>query len=272
MVAAVAEAGKRPGGAGGGVMPYLAVIALQVVCIVHLMRTGRNQLWLTALIFLPVVSALAYLIVEVLPGLGTNRHVRTARATVVAALDPERELRAARDALDVADTAANRLRTADALAALDRHGEALPLYRESLRMTPGEPDLRTQGKLARSLFEAGQASEALALLDTVAEPLGQSDKDRQALLRARILDHLGRKAEALDLYADIVTRVPGEEARCRYAALLLEQGWTRKALEVLQEVERRMKHLDRAQRAADAGMYRWATETLARLRAEGSIG
>ena len=110
-------------------------------------------------------------------------------------LDPERELRAARDALDLADTAANRLRVADALAELGRHGEALALYE------------------------------------------------------------------------DLVTRMPGEEARCRYAALLLDRGWERKAVTVLEEVESRMKRLDRARRAADADMYRWATDTLARLRA-----
>lgn len=251
-------------------MPFLVVIGLQLICIVHLMRTGRNPLWLTALIFLPVVSALAYLVVEILPGMGTNRHVRTARARAIDTLDPERELRGARDALGLADTAANRLHVADALAGLGRHGEAVPLYRESIAMTPGEPDTRTQGKLALSLFETGQAAETLALLDTIPAPLGQSEQDRQALLRARALDHLGRKAEALDLYADIVTRMPGEEARCRYAALLLEQGWERKALGVLEEVEGRMKRLSRHQRAADAGMYRWATETLAGLRAKGA--
>jgi len=180
-------------------MPFLVVIGLQVLCIVHLMRTGRNPLWLTALIFLPVVSALAYLIVEVLPGLGSNRHVRTARAKASETIDPERELRGARDALGLADTAANRLRVADALAALGRHGEAVPLYRESIAMTPGEPDVRSQGKLALSLFESGAAAEALALLEAIPTPLGQSERDRQALLRARALDHLGRKQEALDL-------------------------------------------------------------------------
>ncbi len=77
-----------------------------MACIVHLMRRGGNPIWVTALIFLPVVSAIAYFFVEILPGLGQNRHVRTARARAVAALDPERELRAARDALDLADTAA----------------------------------------------------------------------------------------------------------------------------------------------------------------------
>ena len=73
-------------------MPYLLIIGLQVACIVHLMRRGGNPMWVTALIFLPVVSAIAYFFVEILPGLGQNRHVRTARARAVATLDPEREL------------------------------------------------------------------------------------------------------------------------------------------------------------------------------------
>jgi hypothetical protein len=250
-------------------MPYLLIIGLQVACIVHLMRRGGNPMWVTALIFLPVVSAIAYFFVEILPGLGQNRHVRTARAKAVATLDPERELRAARAALDLADTAANRLRVADALTSLGRHGEAVPLYRESLRMTAGEPDVRTQGKLANALYETGQGAEALALLDAIPAPIGQSERDRQQLLRAKLLEHLDRKDEALDLYADVVTRMPGEEARCRYAALLIAQGWDRKALVVLEEVEKRMKRMDRQQRAAEADMYRWAMDALTGLRAKG---
>lgn len=252
-------------------MPYLVVIAIQVLCIVHLMRNSRNPLWLTALIFLPMISALAYLIVEILPGMGSNRHVRAARATAMATLDPQREVRAARDALELADTAANRLRLADAFAALGRHGEAVPFYREAMRMLPGEPDARTQMKLATSLYGAGQGTEALALLDTIADPIGQSDRDRKGILRAKVLEHLGRKDEALALYADIVTRLPGEEARCRYAALLIELSREREAITVLEEVESRMKRLDRHQRAADADMYRWATETLGKLRARGLV-
>lgn len=136
-------------------------------------------------------------------------------------------------------------------------------------MTPGEPDVRTQGKLALSLFETGNVAETRTLLEALPAPMGQSERDRQALLRARALDHVGQKQGALDLYDDIVTRMPGEEARCRYAALLIEQGWERKALAVLEEVEGRMKRLSRHQRAADAGMYRWAGEALAGLRAKG---
>lgn len=246
---------------------YLGLIALQVACIIHLVKTGRNALWLTALILLPVVGPLAYFIVEILPGMQGNRHVRTARASVVMALDPEREVRAARVALDLADTAANRLRLAEALATLGRHEEAIAMYRESIRMTVGDIDRRTQGKLAASLYESGQGAEALALLDSIEAPAGQSERDRWQLLRAKIYEHLGRRDEALALYEDVVTRLPGEEARCRYAALLIAEGWDRKAVKVLEEVERRMKHLDRHQRAAEADMYRWAGEALRALRA-----
>jgi hypothetical protein len=251
-------------------MPLIAIgiIALQVACVIHLVRNGRPPLWLSAIIFLPVAGSLAYFIIEVLPGMQGNRHVRSVRANAIAAIDPEREVRAARDALDLADTAANRLRLGDALAGLGRHGEAIPLYREAIRITDADTDPRTQAKLATSLYETGQSAEALALIDAIDPPVGQSERDRQQLLRAKIFEHLDRKDEALALYADVATRMPGEEARCRYAALLLDQGWERKAVTVLEEVESRMKRLDRLQRAADADMYRWAGETLARLRAK----
>ena len=72
-------------------MIYLvATIALQVALVIHIIRTGRNQLWLWAVILLPVAGSIAYFIVEVLPGLMGSRTVRTAHANVIAKLDPER--------------------------------------------------------------------------------------------------------------------------------------------------------------------------------------
>lgn len=242
-----------------------AILAIQIACLIHVVRTGRNQIWIGALMFPPVASAIAYFIVEILPGLRHNRHVRTVQAKAVARIDPEREVRATRDALDLADTAANRIRLADAYAELDRHAEAVVLFEEALEKGPA--DAMTRRKLARSLFETGAAAEALAMIERDEPPSGQGERDRQDLLRARILEALGRKDEALAVYADIVTRLPGEEARVRYAALLLDRGWDNRALRVLEEVEGRMKRLDRQQRAAEAEMYSWAMAKLAGLRA-----
>lgn len=244
---------------------YGLIIAIQVACIVHVVRNGRNQIWIMALMFLPLASAAAYFIVEILPGMSGNRHVRTVRAKAIQKIDPERELRAARDGLELADTVANRLRVADALAELGRYDEALPLYRKLAES--GHDDARTREKLARALFETGAMGDALETLDSGEQPSGQAERDRRGLLRARILEALGRNREALAAYADIVTRLPGEEARCRYAALLITRGRTGEARIVLEEVEVRMKRLDRQQRAAEADMYRWAMDELSKLRA-----
>ena len=242
---------------------YLIVIAFQVYCIVDVIRRGRSTIWIMALVFLPLASGIAYFLVEILPGLQGNRHVRVARQKIADKLDPERELRAAQQALDIADTMANRIRVADALSALGRHAEALPLYE---RGAGPRPDFRTGEKLARSLFLNDRPQKALSLLDGLPKTTAQSDVDRVKLLRARILEDLGKNEEALALYADVVERLPGDEARCRYAGLLLKVGRKAEARQVLEDVEHRMKYLDRHTRMAEAPMYDWAMRELTTLR------
>ena len=201
---------------------------------------------------------------EIFPRLQGNRHVRATRQKIVETIDPERELRAAREALELTDTMANRLRVADALTGLGRHKEALPLYQ---RGAGPRPDFRSGEKLARCLFLNDRASEALSVIDGLPATTSQSDRDVAALLRARVLEDLGRHDEALQLYADVSPRMAGDEARCRYAALLLKVGRRGEALSVLEDVERRMKFIDRHTRASDSPMYDWALQELSALRA-----
>ena len=247
-------------------MALLAIpILLQVISVVHVIRTGRNQGWIMAIVMLPVAGSIAYFVMEVLPTMGSNRHVRTARARVGELIDPERDLREARAALEVADTPANRVALADALAAQERFAEALPLYRDALAMVR-TADPPTQLKLARALYRTGAYDDALALLGTLPATTSIGEGDRRALLRAEILTQTGGGAEALGLYADIVTRLPGVEARCRYAALLLEHGERGRARAVLEEVEKQHARADRHRRAAEREMYDWALRELAGLR------
>lgn len=131
---------------------------------------------------------------------------------------------------------------------------------------PNSGDTRTTHKLAKALFHVGQAVRALPLLDDLPSP-GNTEGDRVALLRARVLEALGREADALPILADLVTRYPGEEARCRYAHLLIRAGRTQDAIAVLAEVDTRAKRLTRQQRATELEMYDWAVAELQRLRA-----
>ncbi|WP_395622477.1 PLDc N-terminal domain-containing protein [Sphingomonas daechungensis] len=242
---------------------YVGIIALQVYCIVDVIRRNGRTFWIFPLLIAPVVSAIAYFIVEILPTLRHNKHVRSAKQQIVQKMDPERELRAAQTQLEIANTMANHLRLADALTDLGRHPEALKHYQ---RGAGAIPDFRTGEKLARCLFLNDKPREALAVIEKLPAVTGQSDRDRAALLRARVLEDLSQSDEALALYADVCERMPGDEARCRYAALLLRAGRKGDARKVLEDVEHRMKFIDRHTRASEAPMYDWAMTELSGLR------
>lgn len=131
-------------------MPFLGIsILIQILCAVHCVRGGRNSMWLMVIIFLSIPGCLAYAFFEILPGLSGRREVRAAKAAAIRTLDPDRELRAARDALEIADTAANRTGLGDALADKGDWSEAAVHYRGALAKMPTS-DRATQVKLARA--------------------------------------------------------------------------------------------------------------------------
>jgi hypothetical protein len=245
----------------------VTIILIQILCAVHCVRHGRSQGWLMLIIFLPALGSFAYFVMEILPGLGQRREVRAAKAAAVRKLDPERELRMARDALEVTDTAANRIALADRLADLERWAEAIPQYQAGLGKAP-RPERGIMVRLARACFEAGQPDEARQVLETLPETSSISERDRANLLLARVLEEQGESARALTIYSDVGERLPGAEAQCRQAALLMQLGRRSEARFVLEEVQRRVKRLDRHERARERDMYGWAERTLAELQAE----
>lgn len=244
----------------------VASILVQLACAVHIVRNGRNPLWLTVVIFLSIPGCLAYFFVEVLPSQRHNRSVRAAGQIIAKKVDPERDIRAARERLEVADTAANHSLLADALAEAGRHAEAVPHYEAAIERQPaaGRGDLL---KLAAALLESGRAESALETIARTPPAGSLSAADQQSFLKARALETAGRREEALDLYSDVIERLPGEEALCRFAALALELGRRDEARVALEKVEFKARRLSRIERAANGEMYEWAARTLAELRA-----
>jgi hypothetical protein len=240
-------------------------ILVQILCAVHCVRNRRNQAWLMVIIFLSIPGCLAYAFFEVLPQYSGRREVRAVKAAAVRKLDPTRQLRGARDAVEMADTSANRTALGDALAAEGDWAGAAEQFKLALERMP-RADRPAQLKLAIAELEAGDAQAARALLETLPPSASQSETDRAALLLARAVAQCGEAERALALYAEVGQRMAGAEAQCRHAALLIAEGRRREALPLLEEVEKRARRLDRFQRAEHADMYNWAARTLAELR------
>jgi hypothetical protein len=204
-------------------MLYLLIPLLQIVCVVHVVRTGRPFMWIYILLFLPGLGVAAYVIVEILPGLFRSRAARGLHSQAVSTLDPGRELRRRRQALDAADTVDNRRLLAEALLASAQPAEALELYRGILTGIHADDPGMLLG-MARAVYGVGQYDLALRTVLQLGESNPRYQPVEAQLLHAMALEALGRDDEAADDYAALVSRAPGEEVRCRYALLLQRHG------------------------------------------------
>ena len=225
-------------------MLYLLIPLLQILCVVHVVRTGRNYMWIYILLFLPGLGIVAYAIVEILPGWFGSRAARSLRSTAVGSLDPGRELRHRRQALEEADTVDNRRLLAEALVATGRQAEALELYRGILTGIHADDPGMLLG-MARAAYGTGQHDLALRTVLQLSETNPRYQPVEAQLLQAMALEGLGRDDEAAADYAALVTHAPGEEVRCRYALLLKRHGDRNAAKALFDEILTRSRRAPR---------------------------
>lgn len=209
-------------------------VLLQIACAVHVLRTGRPMYWLFLLFIGSYIAVAVYLFVEVLPGLGNSRTARTALQSARDRIDPDRHRRSAARQLDVADTADNRRRLAEESLLRGDHQAAERLYRSALSgLHATDPDLMLG--LAKAQFALEQPAQARATLDALiaANPAFRSHDGH--LLYARALDAEGEQTRAVEEYEAVVVGYPGEEARVRFAQLLIRLGLADRARALLEE-------------------------------------
>ena len=226
-------------------------IVIQAGLIVHVIRTGRNQLWIWVLLFLPLAGGVAYLAVEILPELFRSRTARRTARGLRRAMDPGADLRRYENEARVTGNVASRQRYAEELTRHARYDEAIAQYGQALTgLYEHDPNLMLG--LAQAQFAKGEPRAARQTLD---ELIKQNPTFRSAdghLLYARALAAEGDVTKALEEYAVLAPAYPGAEAAVRYAQLLEAQGRRAEAQRVARELLEQARiapgHYRRAQR------------------------
>ena len=232
-------------------MPYFMFsLLVQVALVVHVIKTGRNTLWIWVLVLVPLVGTIAYVLVEVLPELFGSRTAQGALRGVRRAIDPNRELRQASTTAASVDTVATKARLGAELARRGEYATAIDTYRSGLRGIYAHDPTLLLG-LAQAQFAAGDAAPARASLDELlAHNSGFSSADGH-LLYARTLEAEGNLAKAESEYRAVSAYYPGAEAKVRYAQLLHKAGKESVARaqfeEVLEMAELAPRHVQREQ-------------------------
>jgi hypothetical protein len=230
---------------------FAAPIIIQVLLIVHVIRTGRNTIWIWVLALLSYAGIIAYVIVEIIPQLLGSRTAQATRRGVKRALDPEAQLRRLQTEAQVTNNVASNQRYAEELLRHDRFQEAAAIYRKILTgLYEHDPDLMLG--LARAQFGAGDVSAARATLDDAIRLNPQFRSPEGHLLYARALEAEGNVDKALEEYRVLSTSYPGAEAAVRYAQLLKAQGRADEsrtvARDLLEQARIAPAHYRRAQR------------------------
>lgn len=244
-------------------MPIYAIsILVQVVCVAHIIRTGRDRIWLYAVVFLPLAGVIAYLLVEILPSMLGGRTAHRLSSQVQRQVDPGRGIRARKRALELADTTENRRLLAEEFLGAGQFGEAANLYEDTLVGIHRDDPALLFG-LARARAGEGNYARCLVALDEIAAAGTGPETIERRLFRAICLERLGRTDEARAHYAAIADRYPGEEARCRYARLLAANGQKDEARRLYEEIMRRAKLGNRHYRRAQQQWIDHARQALA---------
>lgn len=228
-------------------------LLIQAAFIVHVIKTGRNQLWIWVLI-IPVIALpgiLAYIAIEIIPGLLRGRTAQRTARGLRKAVDPGRELRRYETEVRVGGNVASRQRYAEELVRHERYDEAIAQYRQALTgLYEHDPNLMLG--LAQAQFGKADASGARATLDELIRLNPGFRSAAGHLLYARALEAEGNTPKALEEYRVVAGSFPGAEAAVRYAQLLQAQGHKEEAQKVARELLQQARiapgHYRRAQR------------------------
>jgi hypothetical protein len=212
---------------------------------IHAVRTARAQTWLWILVIAPGLGPTIYFFAEILPEMLGGRTARSLSQSARKALDPERELRIARAALDDAPTIGAHMRVAQAAAALERWEEAETSWAAAAQGQYSDDPVILLGR-ATALIELGRFRDALDPLEKL-RALGKDGQTGAAALAfARAYEGLGRYGDAEEPYRYAADRVPGLEAGARYVAFMARVGRRRDAEIGLEEIRRRFNKVSPA--------------------------
>ncbi len=229
----------------------LVILLLDITLIYHASRTGRLQPWAFIILMIPLVGALAYIVVELVPEWFGSPGAQQARKRIAGKLDPEKLYRELSDRVANTDTIASRVALAAECLKVGRFDEAERHYDHVLTLPMGHEPGYALGK-AQAQFGSKRPADALATLDDLKERWPDFESAEGHLLYARSLAEVGRVDEALDEYHALAAYFPGAEARVRYGMLLKLVGRTVEARVVFNELLIQMRRAPKYLREAQA--------------------
>ncbi len=204
-------------------MPVYITYFIQILLVIHVLKTGRNRYWIWLLLFIPLIGGIAYLVIEILPEFSGSIRAQRAMRGVREAVNPEAGLQKHAAAWEQSSNADNARRYANVLMQHGQYSQANEVLEQALSgLFSTEPNLLLLK--ARSRFETGDNEGAVEVLEQLQEASPEYRSAEGHLLYARSLEASNRMDKALKEYRGVSLYFPGVEARYRLGLALHASG------------------------------------------------
>ena len=222
---------------------------------IHVVRTGQNMYWLAILFMFPLLGSVVYGIAIYLPSSRIEHGAKKVISVAGKLLDPDRELRAAKEAFEYTPTAQNQMRLAAALLAANQPQEAAQHY-EACLQGPFASDPAIRLGAAQANFACARFDACLTHLQTLRQQSPHNASEVVAVLMARSLAGMGRTSEARAEFEFALQKYGNFDTRAEYAIWAQSLGDTETAQRLKAELDQTINRWSKHNRELNAEMLR----------------
>jgi hypothetical protein len=210
-------------------LPYAVILILQGICVLHVLKSGRDFKWIFLIVFIPLFGCGIYFFTQMLPGL---------RSAALPEFDipifQKMRIAQVEKGLRNCDSMDNRVELAELYAKFGRENEALALIQDHVSGVHRDSPylLFTYALILFQNKKYQESYDVLVRLQGISETVRKRERK---LLLGRNCAAMGRLDEAEGLLRDACKGFNGEEARYWFAQHLCAVGKFQDAIVVARE-------------------------------------
>lgn len=238
---------------------YYIVVILQVICVIHCIRRGRQNNWIWLLVFLPLVGCIIYIFTEMF----TRRDIQNVQSGMTSILNPGSSVRKLEENLRFSDTFNNRIALADAYLATGNTDRAIELYESSLEGNFSENEY-VLNQLVIAYYQKKRYADVIPIAKRIYKS-AQFPRSKAHILYAASLGYSGDLEQAEKEFKSLKARFANYEARYYYAMLLSATNRVGEAQQVFSEMLDEVPQLSSLERRYNRPWFRLAKEELRKM-------
>ncbi|WP_298425349.1 hypothetical protein [uncultured Kordia sp.] len=237
---------------------YTPVLILQIYCLYHAYKNGKDYFWYLMIFILPVIGAIMYLFTQVF----NKNDLEKISEEIVTAIVPSKKVKDAEKQLAFADTFQNRVALADAHFENGDYENANIQYEAALKGN-FQNDFYVIKQMMGAMSQSQNYAEVIRLAEKIKDNY-EFEKSHAQFIYGLALDKLGRIEEAEKNLKPIDQRYSNYEERLVLAKFYARNDKRSEAKEILDEIITESEHMTKPNRR----LYRQVITNVRKYREE----